>query len=99
MTYQIKLSTKNQGTIPVTLLKTLGLDPNSENTLIIYKDTNGNFVIKTSEQMLADVKGSLGKKLSIKVKNKLAKMTQEEILEAEKNAKNEYFQSKYTNKV
>ncbi len=99
MTYKVKLSKKNQGTLPVALLKTLGLSPNTENTLIIYEDINGNFVIQTLKHMVNSIQGSLGKKLSSKTKTKLAKMTPEEIIEAEKNAKYDHLKTKKKDKV
>jgi len=95
MTYQVKLSKKNQGTIPVDVLRKLDLQPNQENNVIIYQAMNGDFVIATPQQMLAKLQGSLGKKLSSSVKAKFAKMTPEEILAAEENAKHEYFKAKY----
>ena len=98
MTYQLKLSKKNQGTIPVDMLRNLGLEPNQENILIIFQSLDGDFIIVTPKQMLDRLAGSLSKKLSSKVKAKLAKMTPEEILEAEENAKDEYFKQKYANR-
>ncbi|MEI6728376.1 MAG: hypothetical protein WCK98_01915 [bacterium] len=98
MTYTVKLSKKNQGAIPVEVLRKLDLVPNQENSIIIFQNLTGDFIVATPQQMLAKLKGSLGKKVSGKVKAKLPKMTMEEILIAEKNAKNEYFRAKYTNR-
>lgn len=95
MTYKVKLSKKNQGTIPVAVLEDMGLQPNQSNALIIYKNIDGNYFIGTQMQMYQKLAGSLGKKLSPKVKTKLAKMTEEEILEAEKQAVIDGFTAKH----
>lgn len=96
MSYKVKLSKKNQGAIPVDVLWDIGLTPNQENELVIYKNFKGDYFMGTQLQIVQGLRGSLGKKLTSKVKSKLAKMTPEEILEAEKNARYDYLKAKYT---
>ncbi len=86
MTFKLKLSKKNQGAIPVSVLRELGLEPNQENDLIIYKNLNGEYVIATPLQMFNKMKGSLANSLSKETKEKLSKMTTEEITTEEKKA-------------
>jgi hypothetical protein len=86
MTYKVKLSKKNQGAIPVAVLRDLDLEPNQENHLIIYKNLNGDYFIGTQHQMLKKLAGSLGQKLSLKVKEKVSNMSFDEVVTAEKQA-------------
>ena len=84
MTYKVKLSKKNQGAIPVAVLRDLDLEPNQENQLIIYKNLDGEYFIGTQQQMLKKLAGSLGQKLSTKVTKKVSKMSLDEVVKAEK---------------
>ena len=92
MTYKLKISSKNQVTLPVDFLREFGLESNQEPNIIIYKDINGSFIIKKSEQIFRDLAGSLNKSSIIKEKQK--GLTPEQIIELETKSILEYKLSK-----
>lgn len=99
MTYKLKLSTRNQVVIPVEFLKNIGLQPNQINDVVIYKDIDDRWIIATNSQLTQKFASSLKNKLGAKVKAKLAKMSAQEILDAEKNSVSQYFKTNYAKKI
>jgi bifunctional DNA-binding transcriptional regulator/antitoxin component of YhaV-PrlF toxin-antitoxin module len=83
MSYTVKLSKKNQGAIPVDILRYLGLEPNQENVLVIYQNINGEIIITTSKLMIDKLAGSLGSKVPQSVKQRNGKLTADQLIEEE----------------
>lgn len=60
MAYKVKLSKKNQGTIPVDVLEDLGFTKNTENNFIILvKDIRGGYRLVNQLQEIQKMAGSL----------------------------------------
>jgi bifunctional DNA-binding transcriptional regulator/antitoxin component of YhaV-PrlF toxin-antitoxin module len=87
MTYKLKISKQKQVTLPVSLLKELGLNGGD---YLYIKSKEDDFVILNTKAKIKKLAGSLGRK--IKDKNKLLKSDKafEEVLE---NSKADYFQN------
>jgi bifunctional DNA-binding transcriptional regulator/antitoxin component of YhaV-PrlF toxin-antitoxin module len=84
MSYKVRVSKKNQATIPVDFLKELGLIPNQINQLVFYKDMDGDYVLSTSSHVLDKSKGVL--KVSNELKTKLQGKTLDQIIALEQSA-------------
>ena len=96
MTYKVKLSKKNQGTIPVAMLSELGLKPNQENQLVFYKDIDGKIVVASPAQIIQRTKGKL--KVDPSIMAKLKNVSIDKIIEIEKEAAREYRANRLKNK-
>jgi hypothetical protein len=60
MAYRVKLSKKNQGTIPVDVLEDLGFQKNVENNyLILVKDIRGGYRLVNQLEEIKKLAGSL----------------------------------------
>ncbi len=60
MAYKVKLSKKNQGTIPVDVLEDLGFQKNVENNyLILVKDIRGGYRLVNQLEEIKKMAGSL----------------------------------------
>ncbi len=87
MTFKVKISSQNQITLPVDLLKQLGLT--GGNYLYIQPDAEDFRILNTGAK-ISKLAGSLGKK--IKDKSKLLK-TPEEFKKALQQSKNDHFKN------
>jgi len=60
MAYRVKLSKKNQGTIPVDVLEDLGFQKNVENNyLILVKDIRGGYRLVNQLEEIKKLAGSI----------------------------------------
>ena len=93
MTYNLKLSSKNQVTIPVALLKDLDIDQTktSQNSLLIVKNLQGKYELVNPFEMLKNLQGSL------KSPKRLENVSDEELEEYIEIAKKAHIQNKYGN--
>ncbi len=94
MTYKLKLSSKNQVTIPVALLEDLQIKKSktkgkSTNHLLVVKNLNGNYEIVNPYEMLSDLQGSL------QAPKNLQNLFDEELEKQIEKAKAAHIKSKY----
>jgi bifunctional DNA-binding transcriptional regulator/antitoxin component of YhaV-PrlF toxin-antitoxin module len=91
MTYKLKLSSKNQVTIPVALLKALDIDmsKNSQNSLLIVRTIHGEYQIVKPIEELKKLQGSL------EAPKQFKNLTDEELEELIEKGKTEFIQDKY----
>jgi bifunctional DNA-binding transcriptional regulator/antitoxin component of YhaV-PrlF toxin-antitoxin module len=91
MTYKLKLSSKNQVTIPVALLRELDIDLTkaSDNNLLIVKNLQGKYELVNPFEMLKNLQGSL------KSPKHLENLSDEELEEYIEIAKKAHIQNKY----
>lgn len=104
MTYQLKLSSKNQVTIPVAVLKDLGLlektsspigktkSSKKSTYLVLSKNFKGEYELINPRSTMVNVKGSL------KVPDHLQGLTDEQLNKAVEKGKVEYLKTKYGSK-
>ena len=70
MAYKVKLSKKNQGTIPVDVLEDLGFQKNVENNyLILVKDIRGGYRLVNQLQEIKNLAGSVSVPKNIKIES------------------------------
>jgi bifunctional DNA-binding transcriptional regulator/antitoxin component of YhaV-PrlF toxin-antitoxin module len=95
MTYTLKISSKNQVTIPVALLKDLGIkkSKNKEKTtdyLLVVKNLQGKYEIVNPFEILRDLQGSL------QAPKHLQNLSDEELENLIEKAKTAHIKSKYS---
>lgn len=100
MSYKLKLSSKNQVTIPVALLKDLNLNStkktktskkgDQDTYLIIVKNLQGKYEIVNPYEILDNLQGSL------QAPEHLKNISDEELEEQIKNARITYIKNKYS---
>jgi hypothetical protein len=91
MTYKLKISSKNQVTIPVALLKELDIDVSktSQNSLLIVKTIHGEYQIVNPIEELKKLQGSL------EVPKQFKNLTNEELEALIEKGKTEFIKDKY----
>lgn len=88
MTYQVKLSKKNQGTIPVKVLEELGMPKNSSQYVLLVKDIRGGYRLVNQLQEIQKMAGS------IEVPKDLQNLSDDELESHIQQAKHDHFSSK-----
>jgi bifunctional DNA-binding transcriptional regulator/antitoxin component of YhaV-PrlF toxin-antitoxin module len=93
MSYELSISTKNQVTLPVSLLRDMGILPKSHDTpqkLIISKNFDGRYELVNPAKVLEEL-------LNTESKSSV-KLSDSELEQAIEESKNSHFKNKYTAK-